>query len=396
MAGDLMSFPSNCRVWRSICVESNVGRLMYTQFSSLSVGSWGSHSLAGSHNSKTEDMISWGQELSCPPCRLWTHQWSMQPERVPHVYDKDQGFTDTAPLTILHARIWSQDESCPRKSIYVEATLFAEMTTTWFKNIHCRGWSWGWSSNTLATWCEELTHWKWPWCWERLKAGGEGDDRGRDGRMASLTQWTWVWANSRNWWWTGKPGVLQPIGLQRVGYDWATEQQQKWFKSMSSVQLLPEDHIANSRHQLPQNPVQGGMLILAIGRRPNALRTASLPNTHILKWNPAIHIFSTTVFPTMYHEHISMLTYTHFYRMIFESSIIFGWLEVPLFNQSPFWKKCFLLHNVFCFIMCFIILTIVPYYKEHCTYSWEYLEAKFWGHMVWAIARYTAKLLYDS
>ena len=223
MAGDLMSFPSNCRVWRSICVESNVGRLMYTQFSSLSVGSWGSHSLAGSHNSKTEDMISWGQELSCPPCRLWTHQWSMQPERVPHVYDKDQGFTDTAPLTILHARIWSQDESCPRKSIYVEATLFAEMTTTWFKNIHCSGWSWGWSSNTLATWCEELTHWKWPWCWERLKAGGEGDDRGRDGRMASLTQWTWVWANSRNWWWTGKPGVLQSMGLQRVGHNWATE-----------------------------------------------------------------------------------------------------------------------------------------------------------------------------
>ena len=46
------------------------------------------------------------------------------------------------------------------------------------------------------TWCEELTHWKRPWCWERLKAGGEGDDRRWDGWMASLTRWTWVWVNS--------------------------------------------------------------------------------------------------------------------------------------------------------------------------------------------------------
>ena len=65
-----------------------------------------------------------------------------------------------------------------------------------------------WSSNPLATWCEELTHLKRPWCWERLRAGGEGDDRGWDGWMASLTQWTWVWASSQRWWRTGKPGVL--------------------------------------------------------------------------------------------------------------------------------------------------------------------------------------------
>ena len=77
--------------------------------------------------------------------------------------------------------------------------------------------------NTLATWCEELTYLKRPWCWERLKAGGEGDDRGGVGWMASPTQWTWVWVNSRSWWWTGRPGVLQSMGLQRVGYDWVTE-----------------------------------------------------------------------------------------------------------------------------------------------------------------------------
>ena len=77
----------------------------------------------------------------------------------------------------------------------------------------------------LATWCEELTNLKRPWCWERLKAWKEGDDRGWDGWMASLTQWTWVWVNSRSWRWTGKPGVLQSMGSQRVGHDWVSEQQ---------------------------------------------------------------------------------------------------------------------------------------------------------------------------
>ena len=61
------------------------------------------------------------------------------------------------------------------------------------------GWCWSWNYNILATWCEELTHLKRPWCWERLKVGGEGDNRGWDGWMASLTQWTWVWVSSRMW-----------------------------------------------------------------------------------------------------------------------------------------------------------------------------------------------------
>jgi len=61
------------------------------------------------------------------------------------------------------------------------------------------------------------------WCWEGLGAGGEGDDRGWDGWMASPTRWTWVWVNSGSWWWTRRPGVLQFMGLQRVGHYWATE-----------------------------------------------------------------------------------------------------------------------------------------------------------------------------
>ena len=71
--------------------------------------------------------------------------------------------------------------------------------------------------------CEELTHWKRPWCWERLRAGGEGDDRGWDGWTASSTRWTWVWVDSGSWWWTGRPGVLLFMGSQRIRHNWATK-----------------------------------------------------------------------------------------------------------------------------------------------------------------------------
>ena len=74
----------------------------------------------------------------------------------------------------------------------------------------------------LATYWEKPTPYKRFWCWQRLKAGVEGDDRGQDGRMASLTQWTWVWASSGRWWRTGKPGVLKSIVSERVGHDWVT------------------------------------------------------------------------------------------------------------------------------------------------------------------------------
>ena len=89
-------------------------------------------------------------------------------------------------------------------------------------NIHWKDWCWSWSSNTVATWCNQPTHLKRPWCWLRLKAG-EWDDRGSDGWMASLTQWTWIWTSSGSWWKTGKPSMLQSMGSQRVGHNWGTE-----------------------------------------------------------------------------------------------------------------------------------------------------------------------------
>ena len=79
---------------------------------------------------------------------------------------------------------------------------------------HWKDWCWSWNSKTLATSCEEVTHLKRPWCWERLRAGGEGDDRGWDGWMASPTRRTWVWVDSGSWWWTGRPGVLRFMGSQ--------------------------------------------------------------------------------------------------------------------------------------------------------------------------------------
>ena len=72
----------------------------------------------------------------------------------------------------------------------------------------------------LATSCEELTHWKRPWCWVRLKAGGEGDNREWDGWMATLTQWTWIWVGSKSWWWARRPGMRWFMGSQRVRHNW--------------------------------------------------------------------------------------------------------------------------------------------------------------------------------
>ena len=71
---------------------------------------------------------------------------------------------------------------------------------------------------------------------KRLKVGGEGDDRGWDGWMASPTQWTWVWVNSGSWWWTGSPGMLQLMGSQRVGHNWVTEL--NWLPSKSAIDVL--------------------------------------------------------------------------------------------------------------------------------------------------------------
>ena len=112
--------------------------------------------------------------------------------------------------------------------------LQGELTSpSWRKsvlNIHWKDRCWSWNSNILVTWCKELTHLKRPWCWDWQKAGGEGDSRGWDGWMASVTQWMWVWVGSRSWWWAGTPGMLQSMELQRITHNLAIEH--KFFRQL--------------------------------------------------------------------------------------------------------------------------------------------------------------------
>ena len=120
----------------------------------------------------------------------------------------------------------------PSSPLQSPADLSSSICCCWFfgllPGLMLKDWCWSWNSNTLATWCKELTHLKRPWCWEKLKVGREGDNRRWDGWMASLTQGTWVWVNSGSWWWTGRPGMLWFMGSQRVRHDWATELSLTW------------------------------------------------------------------------------------------------------------------------------------------------------------------------
>ena len=105
------------------------------------------------------------------------------------------------------------------------------------ESIHWKESCWSRNSNTLANWCKELTHLKKILMMERLKVGGKGDDREWNGWMASPTKWTWVWVNSGSWWWTGRPSVLQAMGLHRVRHDWSTEMNCTAFKKKKKTSV---------------------------------------------------------------------------------------------------------------------------------------------------------------
>ena len=129
-----------------------------------------------------------------------------------------------------HVQIWELDykESWAQKNwcfwiVVLERTLESSLDCKEIQPVHPKGdQSWVFTgrtdveADTLVLWPPDAKSWllKRLWCWERLRAGGEGGDRGWDGWMASATQWTWVWVNSRSWWWTGRPGVLGFMGSQ--------------------------------------------------------------------------------------------------------------------------------------------------------------------------------------
>ena len=117
-------------------------------------------------------------------------------------------------------------------TVVLEKTLESPLDCKEAQQVHPKGdQSWVFIGRTDAKaetpilWPPDAKSWligKRPQCWDGLGAGGEGDDRGWDGWMASLTPWTWVWVNSGSWWWTGRPGVLWFMGSPRVGHDWVT------------------------------------------------------------------------------------------------------------------------------------------------------------------------------
>ena len=117
-------------------------------------------------------------------------------------------------------------------------------------------------AETPIFWPPDAKNWligkKTPWCWERVKIGGEGDDRGWDGWMAPLTQWTWVWVNSGSWWWAGRPGVLQSMGSQGVGHDWATELNLRSYESGHLRHCFPGFTVDKSK--VPHNTGKTGLI----------------------------------------------------------------------------------------------------------------------------------------
>ena len=139
---------------------------------------------------------------------------SLQPHELYHLWNSPSQNTGVGNISLLQGSFLTQESNggllhwrwilyqlSYQEDLFNIGRTDAESETPWTEWTPC-----------LATWCEELTHWKRSWCWERLKAKGEGDDRGWDGWMVSPTQWIWVWVGSWSWWWTGKPGIMQSMG----------------------------------------------------------------------------------------------------------------------------------------------------------------------------------------
>ena len=165
------------------------------------------------------------------------------------------------------------------ESLGLQGDQISQSSRKWVLNIHWKDWCLSWNSNILATWCEEPTHWKRPWWWERLKAGGEGDDRGQDGWMTSPTWWTWVWTSSRSWWWTGKPGVLWFMGSQRIRHNWAAE------LSWTELLLLLLNHFGRVRLCVtPEMAAYQALLSLGFSRQEH-WSGLPFPNYHQEQWH---------------------------------------------------------------------------------------------------------------
>ena len=162
-------------------------------------------------------------------CGQWQH---IKKKKQRHYFANKCSSSQRHGFSTSHVWMWESDYKegwVPKNwcfwTVVLEKTLESPLDCKEIQpvlNTHWKDWCWNWNSNTLVIWCEELTHWKRPCCWERLKVGGEGDYRGWDGWMASPTQWTRVWINSRVGDGQGGLSCCSPWG-HRVRQDWATE-----------------------------------------------------------------------------------------------------------------------------------------------------------------------------
>ena len=141
------------------------------------------------------------------------------------------------PVVVYGRESWTIKKAERCWTVVLEKTLERPLDCEEIEPVHPKDQSWRFIGRTDAEaetpilWPPDAKSWlKRPWCWERLKAGGEGDDRGWDGWLASPTHCTWVWLGSGSWWWTGRPSVLLFMGSQRVGHDWATQLTESMFK----------------------------------------------------------------------------------------------------------------------------------------------------------------------
>ena len=177
---------------------------------------------------KLKDTYSLGRKVTCNLDSILKNRHSFANKGL-----SSQGYG----LSSGHVWMWELDqkESLALKNwcfwtLVLKKTLKSYLDYKEIQPVHPKGdQSWVFigrtnvEAETLILWCKELTHLKRPWCWERWGAGREGDNKEWDGWMSSLTQWTWIWVNSRSWWWIGRPAMLQFMGSQRVGHDWATD-----------------------------------------------------------------------------------------------------------------------------------------------------------------------------
>ena len=168
------------------------------------------------------------------------------------------------PVVMYRCRSWTI-QNWPKNWCFwtgvLEKTLESPLDYKRIKSVNPKGnqpeyslegLCWSWSSNTLATWCEEPTYWKRPWCWERLKAGGEGNDRGWDGWMVSPTQWTWVWANSRSGWRTEKPACHSPWGCKESDTtEWLSTSKHQWLGCSWNLDPVPSEDCTQGHIHMP-------------------------------------------------------------------------------------------------------------------------------------------------